>query len=198
MKATALIQRFRPGEIIQGEWVMSGFRQCIDPGNFYLTMLKVVAGVEGHPDKVTFEPLDLWYRNDMGEETCVWRMPAGESAVRCDAGRRSELLKDKEEKVYDAIRSREPPYGLPLERELDFFFGMFTANYLMFMDERFALSGIMKGHKNAVQVIKDKYSFSRDELRQMTRAAFQDNQPRGKADFSEFKVAKITYRLHSN
>jgi len=59
MRTTSLINRFKPDEVISGEWHTSQFRQCMDPGYFYFTRIRVLDGIEGHPDKVYAEPLDL-------------------------------------------------------------------------------------------------------------------------------------------
>jgi len=199
MKTTSLITRFGPDKVISGEWIISGFRQCMDPGNFYFTRIRIIDGIEGHPDKVFAEPLDLWYRSDEGDEIRVWRMPDSEIWKERTKEQDAALSNEKEEKVYELIRSCEPPHGLPLEKELSSFISVFTGNCEMFMNERSVLDGMIKGDNCAASTIKSKYGIDSEELRQMTRMAFQDRQPRnrGTPNCREGFV-RIDYNLSSN
>jgi len=198
MKTISLMNRFKPDEVISGEWIMSGFRQCMDPGHFYFTRIRIVKGIEGHPDKVYTEPLDLWYRSDEGDEIRVWQMPDDEIMMERTKEEKMALGNEKEEKIYDLIQSCEPPYGLPLENELKLFISVFTNNCEIVMDEKRILSGIMKGDNRAVSTITSKYGIDHEELRQMTSEAFRDNQPKRQVNLRDTKPMKISYRFNSN
>jgi len=108
------------------------------------------------------------------------------------------LGNEKEEKVYDLIQSCEPPYGLSREKELSDFISAFTSNHKMYMTEICIISGIMDGNKGAVSTITSKYGVNREELRQMTRVAFQDNQSERRVSLRDTKPAKINNRFNSN
>jgi len=200
-----LFERFR-GETVSGEWLMSEFKDCGDPGYFYISKVRVIGSITGHPDKMTIEPLELKYRPEFRPEDKdidrIWRMPDGKSVRLCNYAQKSKLSTEKENAIYEAIRVYEPnSYGFDLsEKSLKFFIGMFAKHHFMFFEERFMLSGIMKGDKNAVKLISDRYTWSGEEMRQMTRqmtrSVFNTNQSR--TDVCIIKPEGFKYKLNSN
>ena len=200
-----LFERFR-GETVSGEWMMSEFKDCGDPGYFYVSKVKVIGSIAGHPDKMTIEPLELKYKPEFRAEDKdidhVWCMPDSKSVRLCNYHQKSRLSDEKEAAIYEAIRVYEPnTYCLGLSEEsLKFFISMFAKNHFMFFEEKFMLSGIMKGDKNAVKLISDKYTWSGEEMRQMTRQMTRSafNAKRSRAGVRMIEPTNFKYRLNSN
>jgi len=192
-----IAERFKPGEIINGEWFMGEFNNCMDPGYFYVARMRFIGGVIGCDNRAVLEPLDLYYRSQYrrgGEkDPCVWQMPEGESIEQCGFRRKSEISDDKEECIYDTIWNCRPISGLffvKLEGQFDHFIKIFTKER-MDMDERSLLLGVMKGN-----LVSEKYLCNREDTRQMTRSAFNTKQ--SQVDVRMIKPEGFKYKLNSN
>lgn len=193
----SLAERFKPGEIIHGEWFMSEFKNCKDPGYFYVARMRFIESVIGNDNIVRVEPLDLYYRSknrgNGRKDPCVWQMPDGESIEQCGFKRKLEINSDKEESIFDTIWNCRPQAEVmfsELERPLYHFIKRFTEEN-MDMDERSLLLGIMKGN-----LISEKYVCNRADVRQMTHSAFNTKQSR--ADIYMIKPEGFKYKLNSN